>query len=163
MSRIGRSPIAVPAGVTVEIKENEVKVKGPKGELSRIINPEMKVKNEGGTLVVSRPSDAREHRAQHGLTRTLIANMVEGVHKGFEKNLEVVGVGYRAEKAGETLVLKLGYSHPVEIAPLEGISFSVEGTSKIKVTGIDKELVGRIAAQVKKARVPDAYKGKGVR
>ncbi len=163
MSRIGRSPIIVPSGVTVEIQENEVRVKGPKGELSRKINPEMTVKREGDVLVVTRPSDAREHRAQHGLTRTLIANMVDGVNTGFEKNLEVVGVGYRAEKAGEKLVLKLGYSHAIEIDPGEGISFSVEGNNKIKVSGINKELVGKVAARIKEARRPDSYKGKGVR
>lgn len=163
MSRIGRNPINIPQGVTVIIEGNKVVVKGPKGELSREINPEMTVKHKDNTLVVSRPSDAREHRAQHGLTRTLIANMVEGVHNGFEKNLEVVGVGYRAEKSGGNLVLKLGFSHPIEIQPEEGITFNIEAANKIKVSGINKEIVGRMAAQIKKARPPDAYKGKGVR
>ncbi len=163
MSRIGRNPIIIPNGVKVEIEGNKVAVKGPKGELSRWINPEMTVEHEGGTLVVKRPSDAREHRAQHGLARTLIANMVEGVNNGFEKNLEVVGVGYRAEISGDTLILKLGFSHSIEIKPEEGITFIVEATNKIKVSGINKEVVGRMAAQIKKARPPDAYKGKGVR
>ncbi|MDD5486837.1 MAG: 50S ribosomal protein L6 [Dehalococcoidales bacterium] len=163
MSRLGRMPITVPAGVTVEIKENELKVKGPKGELSRTVNPAMEVKLEDGVLRVSRPSDAREHRAQHGLTRSLIANMVEGVSKGFEKNLEIIGVGYRAEKAGEKLILKLGFSHTIDFDPEPGISFELENANKVKVLGIDKEKVGKIAADIKKARPPDAYKGKGVR
>lgn len=163
MSRIGRMPITVPQGVSVEIKENVIKVKGPKGELARTINPDMQLKMEDGVLSVSRPSDAREHRAQHGLTRALIANMVEGVSRGFEKNLEIVGVGYRAEKAGEKLVLKLGFSHTVDFEPEPGISFDLENPNKIKVSGIDKEMVGKVAADIKKSRPPDAYKGKGVR
>lgn len=163
MSRIGRMPITVPQGVTVEIKDSLVAVKGPRGELSRRVNPEIEVKLEDGTIKVSRPSDNREHRAQHGLTRALIANMVEGVSRGFEKDLEIVGVGYRAEKTGEKLVLKLGFSHPVEFEPEDGISFTVEAANKVKVSGIDKEKVGKVAAEIKKSRPPDAYKGKGVR
>ncbi len=163
MSRIGKMPIEIPSGVSVEIEGNLVRAKGPKGELSRSFNPELSVVKDGKLLRVTRPSDSREHRSQHGLTRTLIANIVEGVGKGFEKNLEIVGVGYRAEKAGERLVLRLGYSHPVEIDPEPGISFNLETPNKIKVTGIDKEMVGRIAARIKKARIPDAYKGKGIR
>ncbi|MBN1369561.1 MAG: 50S ribosomal protein L6 [Dehalococcoidaceae bacterium] len=163
MSRIGRMPITVPQGVTVEVKDSLVLVKGPRGELSRRVNPEMEITLEDGTIKVNRPSDNREHRAQHGLTRALIANMVEGVSRGFEKNLEIVGVGYRAEKTGEKLVLKLGFSHPVEFEPEGGISFIVEAANKVKVSGIDKEKVGKVAAEIKKSRPPDAYKGKGVR
>ncbi|MDD4635226.1 MAG: 50S ribosomal protein L6 [Dehalococcoidales bacterium] len=163
MSRIGRMPITVPQGVSVEIKEHDIKVKGPKGELSRKINPAMEIKLEDGILRINRPSDAREHRAQHGLTRALIANMVEGVSKGFEKSLEIVGVGYRAEKVGEKLVLKLGFSHTCDFDPEPGIMFELENPNKIKVIGIDKEKVGKIAAEIKKSRLPDAYKGKGVR
>jgi large subunit ribosomal protein L6 len=156
-------PITVPQGVSVEIKEHDIKVKGPKGELSRKINPAMEIKLEDGILRINRPSDAREHRAQHGLTRALIANMVEGVSKGFEKSLEIVGVGYRAEKVGEKLVLKLGFSHTCDFDPEPGIMFELENPNKIKVIGIDKEKVGKIAAEIKKSRLPDAYKGKGVR
>jgi large subunit ribosomal protein L6 len=163
MSRIGRMPITVPQGVSVEFKENEIIVKGPKGELSRRINPEIDVKLEDGVLNISRPSDAREHRAQHGLTRSLVANMVEGVSKGFEKNLEIIGVGYRAELIGEKLVLKLGFSHTIDFDPEPGIKFELENPNKVKVIGIDKEQVGKVAAQIKKSRPPDAYKGKGVR
>jgi len=163
MSRIGKMPIAIPGGVSVEIKGDHVKVKGPKGELERRINPDINIEQEGSTLKVSRPSDSRQHRAQHGLTRSLVANMVEGVSRGFEKNLEIVGVGYRAEKAGDKLVMKLGFSHTVEMVPEKGITFTVEAANKIKVSGIDKELVGRVAADIKKSRLPDAYKGKGVR
>ena len=163
MSRIGRMPIAIPSGVTVTIAENRVKVTGPKGELSRTINPEMSVAQQDNKLIVSRPGDDPEYRSQHGLTRSLINNMVAGVCKGFEKHLEIVGVGYRAEKAGEKLVLRVGYSHPVEMAPLPGITFSIEGNNRIRVTGIDKEAVGEMAARIRKIRPPDAYKGKGIR
>jgi large subunit ribosomal protein L6 len=163
MSRIGRMPITVPQGVSVEFKENEIIVKGPKGELSRRVNPEMDIKLEDGVLSINRPSDAREHRAQHGLTRALVANMVEGVSKGFEKNLEIIGVGYRAELVGEKLVLKLGFSHTIDFDPEPGIKFELENANKVKVIGIDKEQVGKVAAQIKKSRPPDAYKGKGVR
>lgn len=163
MSRIGKMPIVVPSGVTVKIKDNEVTVKGPKGELLRSLNPEMSIVQQGNTLVVSRPSDSREHRSQHGLTRTLLANMVDGVSKGFEKTLEVIGVGYRVEKSGDKVMLRVGFSHTVELAPEPGITLSVEGTSKIKVSGANKELVGNTAAKIRAIRPPDAYKGKGIR
>ena len=163
MSRIGRLPIAIPSGVTVTTAKNQVKVTGPKGELSRTINPEMSVTQQENTLIVTRPSDDQEHRSQHGLTRSLINNMVTGVSRGFEKQLEIVGVGYRAEKAGEKLIIRIGYSHPVEVEPLPGISFAVEGNNRIKVVGIDKEAVGEMAARIRKIRPPDAYKGKGIR
>ena len=163
MSRIGKLPIAVPSGVTVNIAGENVTVKGPKGQLMRSLPAEMRVTLEGSTLTVTRPSDNKKHRAYHGLTRSLLANMVQGVSKGFEKSLEIVGVGYRAEKAGEKLTLRLGFSHQVEVAPKPGISFSVEGTNKIKVSGINKEDVGEMAAEIRALRVPDHYKGKGIR
>jgi large subunit ribosomal protein L6 len=163
MSRVGKMPITVPSGVTVDIKGEKVTVKGPKGELSRVLSSEMLIKHEGNTLTVTRPSESQRHRAYHGLTRSLLANMVEGVSKGFEKTLEIVGVGYRAEKVGEKLVLRIGYSHPVEVTPLPGITLSVEGNNRIKVNGINKEDVGEMAAEIKAIRTPDAYKGKGIR
>jgi len=163
MSRIGRMPITIPSGVTVDIKGESVTVKGPKGELNRSLPTEMLTKLEGDTLTVSRPSDSKEHRSQHGLTRSLLANMVEGVSKGFEKNLEIVGVGYRAEKVGNKLVLRIGYSHPVEVNPLPGTTLDVEGNNRIKVSGINKEIVGEMAAEIRAIRPPDSYKGKGIR
>ena len=163
MSRIGRMPIAVPSGVTVTIDKNRVKVAGPKGELSRDINPEIAIAQQDNTLMVTRPSDNREHRSQHGLARSLINNMVTGVSSGFEKQLEIVGVGYRAEKAGEKLVIRVGYSHLVEVEPLPGITLSVEGNTRVKVSGINKEAVGEMAARIRRIRPPDAYKGKGIR
>ena len=163
MSRIGRMPIAIPSGVTVTIAKNRVKVTGPKGELSRTLNPEISVAQEDNTLIVTRPSDDQEHRSQHGLARSLINNMVTGVSNGFEKQLEIVGVGYRVEKAGEKLIIRVGYSHPVEVEPLPGITFAVEGNNRIRVAGIDKEAVGEMAARIRKIRPPDAYKGKGIR
>lgn len=163
MSRVGKMPIAVPSGVTVDIKGESVTVKGPKGELSRSLNTEMLINLEGNTLTVTRPSESQKHRAYHGLTRSLLANMVEGVSKGFEKTLEIVGVGYRAEKVGEKLVIRIGFSHPVEVTPLPGITLSVEGNNRIKVNGINKEDVGEMAAEIKAIRPPDAYKGKGIR
>jgi len=163
MSRVGRMPISVPPGVTVSIKEDGVTVTGPKGELHRCFNPDMSITLNNDTLVVSRPSDGREHRSLHGLTRSLLANMVEGVAKGFEKNLEIVGVGYRAEKSGDNLTIRVGYSHPVEVTPLPGLSLAVEGNNRIKVSGIDKETVGEMAAEIRAIRPPDAYKGKGIR
>jgi len=156
-------PIAVPPGVVVNIKGSEVTVTGPKGELRRHFSPEIAVTLDDSTLNVSRPSDSRQHRSLHGLTRSLLANMVEGVTEGFEKTLEIVGVGYRAEKAGDGLTLRIGFSHQVEVSPLPGVSLAVEGTNKIKVAGIDKELVGRMAAEIRAVRPPDAYKGKGIR
>jgi len=163
MSRIGRMPITVPQGVTVSIKEGEVTVKGPKGELRRSVNPEISINLNDNSLAVSRPSDSRVHRSLHGLTRSLVANMVEGVTKGFEKVLEIGGVGYRAEKTGEKLVLRIGFSHMVEVTPLPGVSLNVEGGNRIRVTGIDKEVVGEMAARIRAIRPPDAYKGKGIR
>ena len=163
MSRIGKMPIVVPSGVTVTIKGDNVSVKGPKGELSRTIPAEMLVKMEDGKVIVSRPSDSQRHRAYHGLTRTIVANMIEGVSKGFDKTLEIVGVGYRAEKSGDKINLRLGLSHLVEVKPPPGVSFSVEGTSKIKVSGINKEVVGETAANIRALRPPDAYKGKGIK
>jgi large subunit ribosomal protein L6 len=163
MSRIGRMPIAVPTGVAVNIKGGEVTVTGSKGELRRQFSPEIAITLDDNMLKVSRPSDSRQHRSLHGLTRSLLANMVKGVSQGFEKELEIVGVGYRAEKSGDKLVLRVGYSHLVEISPLPGVSLAVEGANKIKVTGIDKEVVGQMAAEIRAVRPPDAYKGKGIR
>jgi large subunit ribosomal protein L6 len=163
MSRIGQMPIAVPQGVKVSIGEGEVTVTGPKGELHRFVNPDMSITLNDNSLTVSRPSDSRVHRSLHGLTRSLVANMVEGVTKGFEKVLEMAGVGYRAEKAGDKLVLRIGFSHLVEVLPLPGISLDVEGSNRIKVRGIDKEVVGEMAARIRAIRPPDAYKGKGIR
>jgi len=163
MSRIGQMPIAVPPGVAVSINQDEVRVAGPKGELHRHFNPDMSIILNNNTLMVSRPNDSREHRSLHGLTRSLLANMVQGVVNGFEKNLEIVGVGYRAEKAGDKLIIRVGFSHLVEVSPLPGVSLSVEGSTRIKVTGIDKEVVGEMAAKIRAIRPPDAYKGKGIR
>lgn len=163
MSRIGRMPISVPEGVVVDIKDGEVKVTGPKGELRQRVSPEMLIKREGDTLAVLRPSDGRVHRSLHGLTRSLLANMVEGVTKGFEKDLEIVGVGYRVEKEGDKLVIRVGYSHLVEVSPLPGVSLALEGTNRIKIMGINKEVVGEMAARIRAIRPPDAYKGKGIR
>jgi large subunit ribosomal protein L6 len=163
MSRIGKMPVTVPSGVTVDIKGQQITVKGPKGELSREMPPEMLIKLEGDVLTVERPSDAKKHRAYHGLTRSLVANMVQGVSGGFEKTLEIVGVGFRAEKAGEKLNLRIGFSHQVEVEPLPGTSLAVEGANRIKVSGIDKEVVGEMAAEIRAIRPPDAYKGKGIR
>jgi len=157
-------PITVPQGVVVNInKGNEVIVTGPKGELRRRLNPDMSITLDNNSLIVSRPSDTKEHRSLHGLTRSLLANMVEGVANGFEKNLEVVGVGYRVQKTGDKLIFNIGFSHPVEVSPLPGVSLAAEGTSRVKVTGIDKEAVGQMAAEIRAIRPPDAYKGKGIR
>ena len=164
MSRIGRMPIALPAGVTVDIAENnKVTVKGPKGTLERVLPAEMEIKLEGTTVTVSRPNDLKKMKSLHGLTRTLINNMVVGVTEGFEKKLEVNGVGYRAQKNGKTLVLSLGYSHPVEMTDPEGIAVSVEGQNLISVKGIDKEKVGQYAAEIRSKREPEPYKGKGIK
>lgn len=162
MSRVGKLPITIPAGVTVTIEKDRVAVKGPKGELSCAVSPDMTVSHRDNTIVVSRPSDDPKHRAMHGLTRTLIYNMVNGVSKGFEKYLEIVGVGYRAEKSGDKLVIRVGYSHPVDVSPLPGVSLAVEG-NRIRVFGINKEMVGEMAARIRQIRPPDAYKGKGIR
>ena len=163
MSRIGRLPVAIPAGVTVEIKENNhVTVKGPKGTLERVLPAEMEIKQEDGHVVVTRPNDLKKMKSLHGLTRTLIQNMVVGVSEGYTKTLEVNGVGYRAAKQGNKLVLSLGYSHPVEMVDPEGISSAVDG-NKIVVSGIDKERVGQYAAEIRDKRRPEPYKGKGIK
>lgn len=164
MSRIGRMPITVPTGVMVNIKKNnKVTVTGPKGELSRQLRPEMKITLQDNSLTVSRSSDSKTDRSLHGLTRSLLANMVEGVANNFEKTLEIVGVGYRAEKTGDNLTLRVGHSHLIEVTPLPGVAFEMEGISRIKVIGIDKEVVGEMAARIRAYRPPDAYKGKGIR
>ena len=156
-------PIDVPDGVVVDIKPDEVTVTGPKGQLSRHFNPDIDIALDNNSLIVSRPSDSKVHRSLHGLTRSLLANMVEGVTKGFEKTLEIVGVGYRAEKIEDKLILRVGYSHLVEVLPLPGVSLAVEGTNQIKITGINKEAVGEMAAKIRAVRPPDSYKGKGIR
>jgi len=163
VSRIGKQPIPLPAGVEVNIDGNTVRVKGAKGELSRTLHPDMQVAVEDGHIVVRRPSDEPRHRALHGLTRTLVANMVTGVTEGFQKSLEIRGVGYRAAMQGNKLVLSLGYSHPVEIEPPAGIEIEVPRPTQIIVRGIDKELVGEVAARVRKTRPAEPYLGKGVR
>ncbi len=163
MSRIGKSPITVPQGVAVTIKDNEVTVKGPKGELNRRFNPDMAIALQEGKLIVSRPSDSKTHRSLHGLTRTLLANMVEGVTKGYQKDLDIVGAGYRVEKIGDNLVLRVGFSQKKEVSPVPGITLATEGATKIKVIGIDKELVGEVAAKIRAIRIADPYKGKGIR
>ena len=163
MSRIGRKPISIPDGVTVEVASERVSVKGPKGELSQAVSPEMKVLEADGTVTVERPTDRGEHRALHGLTRSLIANMVEGVTDGFEKRLEIQGVGYRARLQGKALELAVGYSHPVSVAAPDGIEFEVPAPTQVVVRGIDKQLVGEIAARIRRTRPPEPYKGKGVR
>ena len=163
MSRIGKMPIAVPAGVTVDIAENnKVTVKGPKGELSRNLAPEMEIKMDGDVITVTRPNDLKRNRALHGLTRTLLNNMIIGVTEGYKKTLEVNGVGYRASKQGKKLVLNLGYSHPVEMEDPEGLETTVED-NKIVVSGIDKEKVGQYAAEIRSTRAPEPYKGKGIK
>jgi large subunit ribosomal protein L6 len=163
MSRIGRMPITVPQGVVVNIARDLVTVTGPKGELHCHVSPDMGITLENGKLAVSRPSDSKVHRSLHGLTRTLLANMVEGVTKGFEKGLELVGVGYRVEKVGEKVVIRIGFSHQVQLSPSPGLSLDVEGGNRIKVKGIDKEAVGEMAAKIRAIRPPDRYKGKGIR
>jgi large subunit ribosomal protein L6 len=163
MSRIGKQPIAVPGGVEVTIEPELVRVKGPKGELSERVNRDIDVKQENGEILVARPTDRGDHRALHGLTRSLIANMVEGVTNGFEKRLEIQGVGYRAQLQGSKLVLALGYSHPVEMEAPEGIDFEVPQPTRVIVRGISKQVVGEVAANIRKARPPEPYKGKGIR
>ena len=164
MSRIGRMPIAVPAGVTVDIAENnKVTVKGPKGTLERVLPSEMTIKLEGSEIIVTRPSDLKKMKSLHGLTRTLIYNMVVGVTDGYETVLEVNGVGYRAAKQGKTLTLSLGYSHPVVMEDPEGIETVLDGQNKITVKGIDKEKVGQFAAEIRDKRRPEPYKGKGIK
>jgi large subunit ribosomal protein L6 len=163
MSRIGRLPITVPSGVDVTIDGRTVTVTGPKGTLSRALHPDMTVSREDGTLVVTRPTEQKTHKQLHGLTRTLVNNMVVGVTDGYRKGLEITGVGYRATLNGRKLQLNLGYSHQIEIDPPEGITFEVENPTRLAVVGIDKELVGQTAAKVRSTRKPEPYKGKGVR
>ena len=163
MSRIGKQPIELPDGVSVEAKPGEVKVKGPKGELTQMVSADMKVEQSEGAITVERPTDRGDHRALHGLTRSLIANMVEGVTNGFEKRLEIQGVGYRAQLKGKALEMALGFSHPVAIEAPDGIEFEVPQPTEVVVRGIDKQLVGETAAQIRKRRPPEPYKGKGVR
>jgi len=163
MSRIGRKPVPVPEAVTVEISAGSIAVKGPKGELNQTYSQEMKVEQTDGVVTVSRPTDRGPHRALHGLTRSLIANMVEGVTDGFEKRLEIQGVGYRAALKGKNLELALGYSHPVPIEAPEGIEFEVPQPTEVIIRGIDKQLVGQVAADIRKRRPPEPYKGKGIR
>ncbi len=164
MSRIGKLPVSVPSGVDVTYESGEVSVKGPKGELrQRILSDVVDVRLTDGKVVVERKGDAKAHRSAHGLTRTLIANMVEGVSKGFRKSLEISGVGYRVAKSGERLNLSLGYSHPVAFEPPSGVALSVEGQTKIHVDGIDKQSVGQVAAEIRRLREPEPYKGKGIR
>jgi len=168
MSRIGRRPITVPKGVDINVADGHITVKGPKGTLTKPIHPEMILKQEDGTLTVDRPSEAQQHRALHGLTRTIVANMVEGVTVGFAKTLEVYGVGYRTSVAGKNLSLSVGFSHGVELAPPPGIEFEagIDNVARVPffiVKGIDKELVGQVAAQIRRLRKPEPYKGKGIR
>ena len=164
MSRIGKMPIAIPAGVTVEVAENnKVTVKGPKGTLERVMVPDMEIKVEGAEVVVSRPNDSKRNKSFHGLTRTLINNMIIGVTNGYEKVLEINGVGYRAQLQGKKLVLSLGYSHPVEYTPEDGITLEVPAPNKILVKGANKELVGATAAKIREYRMPEPYKGKGIK
>lgn len=163
MSRIGRKPITVPGGVNIDLDNSVITVKGPKGTLSRELHKDMKVVVADSVITVERPSDNKLHRSLHGTTRSVIANMVSGVTEGFAKNLELVGVGYRANKTGEKIVLNVGYSHPVEITPESGIEFEVPSNTKIIVRGIDKELVGATAAKIRSVREPEPYKGKGIK
>ena len=164
MSRIGRMPITIPAGVTVDIAEgNVVTVKGPKGELTQALRPEMKLKIDGAVLTVERPSDDKLHRSLHGLTRSLLHNMVVGVTDGYKKELEVNGVGYRVAKEGKSLVMTLGYSHPVTVDEIDGISIDVPAPNKIVISGCDKQKVGQFAAEVREKRPPEPYKGKGIK
>jgi large subunit ribosomal protein L6 len=163
MSRIGKMPIDIPAGVNVDIKNNIVTVKGQKGTLTKEMHEDMIIKVEGSQILVTRPSDEKRHKSLHGLTRTLVNNMVEGVTKGFEKTLEVNGVGYRAQKQGKKLVLTLGYSHPVEMDEPEGVTVDVPAPNKIVVKGCDKQMVGEFAAKIRAKRKPEVYKGKGIK
>ena len=163
MSRIGKKPVTVPSGVTAEIDGQTVRVKGPKGELSRTVHAEMIVTMENGTITVTRPTEETRHKALHGLTRTLIANMVEGVEKGYQKVLEIQGVGYKAEATKGGLNVVVGYSHPVLYKAPAGISFAVENNTVVKISGPNKELVGQVAAEIRQIRKPEPYKGKGIR
>ena len=163
MSRIGRRPITVPAGVDVTLDGSNIRVKGPRGELTRTLNREMVIRREGDTLLVERPSDQPQHRALHGLTRTLVANMIDGVTTGFTKTLEIIGVGYRAETKPFGLTLALGYSHPIDYRAPEGINLRAVSPTVVEVSGINKEVVGQVAAEIRSLRPPEPYKGKGVK
>jgi len=163
MSRIGRKPITIPAGVSVDVAGNTVTVKGPKGTLTQAMHPDMTISVEENVIQVSRPSDEKTHRALHGLTRTLISNMVEGVSSGYKKELEIQGVGYRASKQGKQMQINLGYSHPVLVDEIDGITIDVPAPNKIVISGIDKQKVGQFAAEVREKRPPEPYKGKGIR
>jgi large subunit ribosomal protein L6 len=164
MSRVGNKPIEVPSGVTINVaSDNTVSVKGPKGELSRTFNADIKINQQDNVITVERPSDHKEHRALHGTTRSVLNNMVIGVTNGYERALEIIGVGYRASKAGNKLVLNVGYSHPVEIVPEQGIDIEVPSNTKVIVKGIDKQRVGEVAANIRSVRSPEPYKGKGIR
>jgi large subunit ribosomal protein L6 len=163
MSRVGKKPIELPQGVSLTNNNNTITVKGPKGELTRTFNQDMEIKVEENVVTITRPSDAKEHRALHGTTRAVIANMVEGVSNGFQRNLELIGVGYRAQKQGNKLVLNVGYSHPVEIEPEAGLEIEVPAATKISIKGTDKERVGALAANIRDVRPPEPYKGKGIR
>ena len=163
MSRVGRQPIPISSDVKVEMRGSHVTVRGPRGELSRDLPPDMVIHVEDGEVRVTRPSDAPQHRSLHGLTRTLVANMVTGVQEGFTKTLEMQGVGYRAQQQGDGLVLAVGLSHTVEVSPPEGITLEVEGVNRIHVRGMDKEKVGQVAAEIRRVRPPEPYKGKGIR
>ena len=163
MSRIGKQPIPVPSAVQIQIEGQSIKVKGPKGELQREIHQDIRMHEDGGKLLVTRPSDSPKHRALHGLTRALVANMVSGVETGYSKTLELQGVGYRAQQMGKNIQVAVGFSHPVDVQAPSGIELEVEGTSKIHVRGIDKELVGQVAAEIRSLRPPEPYKGKGIR
>ncbi|MBI4298370.1 MAG: 50S ribosomal protein L6 [Chloroflexi bacterium] len=163
MSRVGSRPVSIPPGVEVIIRENHVSVNGPKGSLMQIFHPSITVSKEDEVLKVSRPSNEREHRSLHGLTRALLANMVTGVAQGFQKSLDLVGVGYRVQQMGDNLQLQVGFSHTVEIVPLPGIKFSVEGNNRINIQGVDKQLVGETAARIRRIRPPNSYTGKGIK
>ncbi|MDA8066853.1 MAG: 50S ribosomal protein L6 [Thermaerobacter sp.] len=163
MSRVGKQPVALPPGVEVQLAEHRLTVRGPRGLLERKLHPEMRVEIRPDQILVLRPTDGKLHRSLHGLTRSLIQNMVQGVTAGFQKNLELAGVGYRAAKQGDRLVLTVGYSHPVEIAPPEGIAIEVPNPTTVQVKGNDKELVGQLAARIREVRPPEPYKGKGIR
>jgi len=163
MSRIGKKPIEIPKGVEIKIEGHKITVKGPKGSISREVRNGIKLSQKDGKVLVERSGETKEVRALHGLYRALIANMVSGVTDGFTRNLEIIGVGYKAAKQGKNLVLNVGYSHPVEIAPPEGIDIQVDGQTKIKVLGIDKEMVGQVASNIREVRPPEPYKGKGIR
>lgn len=163
MSRIGRRPVPIPSGVDIAVNGNTVRVKGPKGELSRTLHREMIVRKEGDEIRVERPSDSPEHRSLHGLSRTLVANMVEGVTQGYRKTLEIVGVGYRAQNQGNGLTLALGFSHPIQYPAPEGIRLNASSPTVVEVEGINKELVGQVAAEIRSLRPPEPYKGKGVK